>query len=483
MIPEAHGGRLISRLSSECERARRESETRDLLRIAPHIDQVYDAEKIGIGAYSPLEGFADEATLESILTTNRLPNGLPWTMPIVLAPAGHQNESVVAKVKSGDEVGLVDPAGHIFALLHVTQKYRWDRARVAEQVYATTDPKHPNVADLLAAGEIALGGPVVLLRRLSLPTGALEMTPAETRAEFARRGWKNIAAYQTRNVPHTAHEYLQRCTLEREDIDGLFIHPVLGRLKKGDYRPEVILEAYQALARGYYPKDRVLLAALSITMRYGGPKAALFLAIVRKNYGCGSYIVGRDQAGVGTYYDPYACQRIFDEYPIGVQALKYAETYFCRDCGWMASARTCAHPPDRRLNTSQTLIREALAKGEALPSEIIRPEVAQILGRGDVLLAELNLGPTDRGRYLDPLLPTYMTHTARKLRHGGKSCIGQVEECVLPGGGAARHAPPTERHHACPRPSRRAPQGRARVPGAVLRCGQDWLGSAAAPLP
>jgi sulfate adenylyltransferase len=379
---------LVSRLQPAAERLRREAEVGDLLRISPFIDQVYDAEKIGLGAYSPLEGFADRNTLESVVSTNRLPNGLPWTIPILLAPTGAQNESVVAKVRAGDDVGLLDATGKLFALLHVEERFRWDRSRVAEAVYATTDLKHPNVADLLSAGETALAGKVDLLRRLDLPTGALELSPAETRAEFARRGWKNVAAYQTRNVPHTAHEYLQRCTLEREDIDGLLIHPVLGRLKKGDYRPEVILEAYQALVNHYYPADRVLLSALSITMRYGGPKAALFLAIVRKNYGCGSYIVGRDQAGVGKYYDPYACQRIFDEYPIGVQPLKFAETYFCRDCGWMATSRTCAHPVDRRLDTSQTRIREALAKGEGLPMEIIRPEVAKVLARGDVLLTE-----------------------------------------------------------------------------------------------
>ena len=353
MIPEPHGGRLVSRLQSEAERNRRESEVHDLPLISPFIDQVYDTEKIGIGAYSPLEGFADRNTLDSILTSNRLTNGLPWTMPIVLAPTGPANEAVVAKVRAGDEVGLLDSAGRLFAILHLEEKFPFERQRVAQSVYATTDPKHPNVADLLASGEVALAGPIDLLRRIDWPTGALELSPLETRAEFGRRGWKNVVGYQTRNVPHTAHEYLQRCTLEREDIDGMLIHPVLGRLKKGDYRPEVILEAYQALVRNYYPADRVLLAALSVTMRYGGPKAALFLAIVRKNYGCGSYIVGRDQAGVGTYYDPYACQRIFDEYPIDVQVLKFAETYFCRDCGWMASARTCAHPADRRLNTSQ----------------------------------------------------------------------------------------------------------------------------------
>jgi len=388
MIPPAHGGRLVQRLQPPGELARRESEAEDLLRISPHIDQVYDAEKIGIGAYSPLEGFQDAATVDSVMSKGTLPDGLAWPMPIVLTPAGPENDAVVRRARPGDDIGLLDRTGRLFALLHLEEKAPFPRTDVARHVYATTDPKHPNVADLLVAGETALAGKVDLLRRLDLPTGALELTPEETRREFSRRGWSTVAGYQTRNVPHTAHEYLQRCTLERDDIDGLLVHPVLGRLKKGDYRPEVILEAYQALVRSYYPVGRVMLAALSITMRYGGPKAALFLAIVRKNYGCGAYIVGRDQAGVGSYYDPFACQRIFDEFPIGVQVLKFAETFYCRDCGGMASDRTCAHPAERRVNTSQTRIREALARGESLPSEIIRPEVAKVLSRGDVLITE-----------------------------------------------------------------------------------------------
>jgi len=388
MLPQPHGGRLVHRLRPKNELPRREAELPDLITIRPFVDQVYDAEKIGIGAYSPLEGFQDSGTLESILSKNRLSNGLPWTMPILLAPTGADNLAAVEAARPGDDVGLLDGGGRLFAILHLEEKFRYDKGRLAETVYATKDPAHPNVADLLAAGDVALSGPVDLLRRLDLPTGPMELAPAEVRAEFDRRGWKNVAGYQTRNVPHTAHEYLQRCTLEREDVDGLFVHPVLGRLKKGDYRPEVILEAYQQLVKHYYPADRVLLASLSITMRYGGPKAALFLAIVRKNYGCGLYIVGRDQAGVGKYYDPFDCQRIFDEYPIDVVPLKFAETYFCRECGWMATGRTCAHSPEHRLNTSQTRIREALSKGEALPKEIIRPEVAAVLARGDVLLTE-----------------------------------------------------------------------------------------------
>jgi sulfate adenylyltransferase len=379
---------LVDQLVSPAERARRESEGKDLLTLQPFIDAVYDAEKIGVGAYSPLAGFQDKDTVESIVSSGRLPNGLPWTIPILLAPTGAENLSVVNAAKLGDEIGLLDQHARLFAILHLEEKFVYDKKRLAQGIYGTTDPAHPNVADLVKAGETALAGRVDLLRRLDLPTGALEWSPAETRAEFARRGWANVVAYQTRNVPHTAHEYLQRCSLEREEVDGLFVHPVLGRLKKGDYRPEVTLEAYQALLKSYYPADRVALAALTITMRYAGPNAALFLAIVRKNFGCSHYIVGRDQAGIGKYYEPYACHRIFDTHPIDVTPLRYLETFYCRTCGWMATPRTCAHPKEQHMDTSQTRIRESLSKGEPLPKEIIRPEVAEVLARGDVLLTE-----------------------------------------------------------------------------------------------
>jgi sulfate adenylyltransferase len=386
MLPPPHGHRLINRVLSTGERERWSRDAGALPRVRPFVDQVFDAEKIATGAYSPLEGFQGQEEVDTILRTGRLPSELPWPIPIVLAPSGPANEEVVATLRTGDDVALEDRPGHTFAILHLEEKFPTDRRRLAREVYGTVDPAHPNVADLFASGETALAGPIDLLDRLTLPTGDLELTPAETRAEFDRRGWKNVAGYQTRNVPHTAHEYLQRCALEREDVDGLLIHPVLGRLKKGDYRPEVILEAYRALVRNYYPQDRVLLAALSITMRYAGPKAALFLAIVRKNFGCNSYIVGRDQAGVGNYYDPFACHRIFDEFEIGLTPIRFAEMFFCRDCRGMASGRTCAHPPDRRIDTSQTRIRRALAQHEPLPPELLRPEVLDVLARGDLLL-------------------------------------------------------------------------------------------------
>ena len=386
MAATPHGGHLIDRQLPAAAAQRRLSEAKELPSLRPFIDDVYDAEKIGLGAYSPLTGFMDRTALEGVLTHSRLPGGLPWTMPILLTPPGEANRAVIDAAKPGDELGILDAHGGLFAILHLEEKFAWDKWAVARSTYGTTDLAHPNVADLQGAGEVALAGPVDLVRRLELPTGEFELSPAQTRAEFQRRGWNHVAAYQCRNPPHTAHEYLQRLTLERSDVDGLFIHPVVGRLKKGDYKPEVILESYQALVARYYSPKRVMLAAFSIAMRYAGPKAALFLAIVRKNYGCDSYIVGRDQAGVGKYYDPYACHRIFDELPIDLLPLRYEETFFCRTCGWMATAKTCSHPVEDRLDTSQTRIRKALADGQAPPKEIVRPEVFEILVRpGGVL--------------------------------------------------------------------------------------------------
>ncbi len=386
MIPEPHGGRLVDRLATDPVRERRDAELHELPKFTPFVDQLYDAEKIGTGAYSPLEGFMDAATLDTVLREGRLPSGLPWTMPILCpVPAGPGSEALEG-LGPKDEVALVDASGKAIAVLTIEERFPLDRALIARSVYGTEDPAHPNVADLLAAAPSAWGGRVTLLRRLGFPGGRTEPTPAETREEFRRRGWKQVAGYQCRNPPHTAHEYLQRVTLEREDVDGLFVHPVVGRLKKGDYRPEVILEAYDALVRHYYPADRVAVSPLAITMRYGGPKAALFLAIVRKNFGCGAYIVGRDQAGVGKYYDPYACHRIFDEYDLGILPLRYEESFFCRRCGWMASRKCCPHPASDRADTSQTRIRQSLATGAEIPKEILRPEVAEILRRPGVLL-------------------------------------------------------------------------------------------------
>jgi len=379
---EPYGGKLVERIANQKEAERILSQKDEFKHIRAPEEQVYDAEKIGIGAYSPLEGFMGEDEYEKVINKNRLSNGLPWTIPIVLL----LDESQADKIEVSDQVLVEDTKRYPFALLEVEQKYKINRSEMAEKVYGTTDTAHPNVADLYSMGEFAIAGKITLIRRLSLPVSKHELSPREARERFSSLGWKTIAAYQARNPPHLAHEYIQRITLEREDVDGLFIQPIVGKLKKGDYRPEIIMRAYEVFVDKYYPSNRVTLGSLSISMRYAGPKAVLFYAIVRRNYGCSHYIVGRDQAGVGNYYDPYAGHRIFDEYDVGVKPVRYNETFYCRICESMVSSKVCPHPEEAHISTSQTRIRKLLLEGKPIPKEIIRPEVAEILAGKDVIL-------------------------------------------------------------------------------------------------
>ena len=385
---EPYGGKLVDRVVPEGRATEIAEEMRESGSIDLFADFAYDAEKLAIGAYSPLEGFMGEESFRSVVSEEKLPSGLPWTVPIVLAPSGEKNEKAVRASKEGDDLALRDATGTVVAVLHLEEKFRLDKDAFASKVYGTSDVGHPNVADIRQLyGETALAGKVDLLKRPRWLGGKYEPTPREMRAEFKARGWKKVVAYQCRNPPHSAHEYLQRCALELAEVDGLLIHPVVGRLKKGDYKPEVIMRAYEAAVGKYYRSDRVLLFPLSITMRYGGPKAALFLATVRKNYGATHYIVGRDQAGVGKYYEPYACHRVFDRHDIGVVPLRYTESFYCRACRSMATGKTCPHPESEHQSTSQTMIREMLAKGQSLPVEVLRPEVAAVLREPDVILA------------------------------------------------------------------------------------------------
>ena len=380
---EPYGGRLVDLVVPEGQAEGRLKEAEGLTKVAPFIDFVYDVEKVAVGAYSPLEGFMDSATFHSVTKEGRLPNGLPWTIPIVMSVPQDQ----ASGVGEGDMVALVDWNGRVFATLAVSEVYPLPKEEFAQGAYGTTDPNHPNVGDIFNNyGDTALAWKVSLLRRLELPTVSHEMTPKETRELFKGKGWRNVVAYQCRNPPHTAHEYIQKVSLESSNIDGLLVQPVIGRLKKGDYKPTVIMEAYRAVVGGYYPKDKVVLSSLSIAMRYGGPKAALFLAIVRKNYVATHYIVGRDQAGGGKYYDPYACHKIFDQFDVGITPMRYMETFYCRVCKSMATAKTCPHSDEEHLAVSQTRMRQLLAEGKELPTEILRPEVIAVLKRGDVVL-------------------------------------------------------------------------------------------------
>ncbi|MBS7646168.1 MAG: sulfate adenylyltransferase [Candidatus Bathyarchaeia archaeon] len=373
MVSEPYGGKLVWRVMGDEERCKWLKGIDELPRLETDKRAALDLEKIAIGAYSPLEGFMTEDEYLNVLYKERLGNGLPWTVPVMFSP----KDSEAAKgMKTGEDVALYFRRRPI-GVLHLEDKFSYDKEELAERVYGVRDARHPDVEKIQASGEVALGGRVELIQ-LDLRLGVFrELTPSEARFEFERRKWSIIAAYQTRNPPHWAHEYIQRCTLEI--VDGIFIHPVIGELKRGDFPPEAVIQAYSYLIEHYYPKNRVLLSPLSISMRYAGPKAAVFLAIIRKNYGCTHFIVGRDVAGVGNYYEPYAAHEKLKELNIGIEPILFKESFYCKRCRMMATEKTCGHSTDDRVEISMTAIRSMMARGEIPPDYMMRPEIAEIL--------------------------------------------------------------------------------------------------------
>jgi len=372
MTSQPYGGRLINRVLSE--EARQNVLSDIVKRNIINIDTqgALDAEKIAIGAFSPLTGFMGESDYSTVLARSQLANGLPWTIPIILAPGVAENPGL-GEIHIGDSPVLVYN-GKPVAILHIREKFPFDKTEFARRVYGTTEDAHPDVKKLGNAGDTIFSGEIDLIDRVS---GANELTPEETRAEFDRRGWKTIVAFQTRNPPHVAHEYIQRCALEQ--VDGLFIHPVVGELKKDDFPADAVVESYQYIVDHYYPPTRVFLAPLAISMRYAGPKAAVLLAIIRQNYGCTHFIVGRDIAGVGSYYDPYGAHTLFQSLELGIEAMLFRESYYCRKCRSMVTEKTCGHPESEHVRVSMTQIRKMIVAGQQPPLEVMRPELAALL--------------------------------------------------------------------------------------------------------
>jgi sulfate adenylyltransferase len=329
-----------------------------------------DIMNLGIGTLSPLEGFMGPEDLHSTLYEKRLASGIPWTIPIVLDVSASQASQL------GEAVGLWY-AGQPLALLEVDTTYRYDPHEFAKQVFGTEDQKHPGVANVFRMREVLLGGRVTVLGELDSPFARYRLTPLETRVLFTAKGWRTVVGFQTRNVPHLGHEYVQKTALTF--VDGIFINPVIGRKKAGDFKDEVILQAYDALVRHYYLRERAVLATLHTEMRYAGPREAIFHAIVRKNFGCTHFIVGRDHAGVGKYYTPYAAQEIFDEFPdLGIIPLFFTAFFYCRRCSSVANEKTCPHGAEARVDFSGTLLRKLLSERQA-PDGLIRSEVAEII--------------------------------------------------------------------------------------------------------
>jgi sulfate adenylyltransferase len=375
-----HGGELVDRvlIGEEREEALARAQTLKGLQVKSLLN-LSDLELLATGVFSPLTGFMVKEDYDRVVEDMRLASGLIWPIPVTLAITEDEAADI-----GGREYITLWQNNTPLAIMNVTQKYRRDVAREAREVYRTEDRAHPGVARLHRHGDVLLGGEVWLIN-WPQPREFPEFrhTPAQTRRMFARRGWRRIVGFQTRNPVHRAHEYIQKTALEI--TDGLLLHPLVGETKADDIPADVRMESYQVILRDYYPAERVLLGVFPAAMRYAGPREAVFHALARKNYGCTHFIVGRDHAGVGSYYGTYDAQRIFDEFDpdeVGVTPLFFDYTFFCRKCGAVVSAKTCPHNQEDWIYLSGTQVREMLERGEMLPEEFTRPEVAKVLMEG-----------------------------------------------------------------------------------------------------
>ncbi len=369
-----HGGKLINRVLNGAEKSSILDRLNDLPSLTIDPDLVSDVENIATGVYSPLEGFLNRPDFESVLKNMRLKNDLPWTIPIVL----DVSREMADRLEPGQQVLLRSEDGQPVAVLTVEDIYDYDKEEFSRQVYGTVDPKHPGVARVLQMKEVLVGGKIDLIDLVPTPYDRYRLSPKETRILFREKGWKTVVGFQTRNTPHLGHEYVQKTALTF--TDGLFINPVIGRKKKGDFKDEVILASYEELIKNYYLKERAVMAILKMEMRYAGPREAIHHAIIRKNFGCTHIIIGRDHAGVGNYYHPYAAQEIFEQFPdLGIVPLFFKSFFFCRKCNSIENEKTCPHPSSEHIQFSGTRIRDLLVRGEIPPAELMRPEVARII--------------------------------------------------------------------------------------------------------
>jgi sulfate adenylyltransferase len=374
-----HGGQLVNRIATPEQREVFLSKAEFLPRVQLDARAVSDLEMIAISGFSPLTGFMNQEDYNRVVAEMRLANGTVWSIPITLSVT----EEVAAPLVEGGLIRLDNPEGQFIGVLELTQKYTYDKKHEVINVYRTDDEKHPGVQVVYNQGSVNLAGDVWLLERAphsQFP--AYQIDPVESRKLFRLRGWKTIVGFQTRNPIHRAHEYIQKCAMET--VDGLFLHPLVGATKDDDIPADVRMRCYEILLEKYYPQDRVILAINPSAMRYAGPREAIFHALIRKNYGCTHFIVGRDHAGVGDYYGTYDAQYIFDEFTqeeIGIVPMKFEHAFYCTRSKQMATTKTSPSKPEERIHLSGTKVREMLRRGELPPPEFSRPEVAAELAR------------------------------------------------------------------------------------------------------
>jgi sulfate adenylyltransferase len=374
-----HGGTLINRIVNPSQKQEFLSKADFLPRVGLDERAASDLVMIAIGAFSPLTGFMGQADYDRTVSEMRLANGLPWSVPITLSVT----EEVATPLSIDSLIRLDDSQGNFIGVLELKEKYAYDKVHEATNVYRTNDEKHPGVKVVYDQGGINLAGDIWLLDRHPHPEfPTYQIDPIDSRAMFRAKGWKTVVGFQTRNPIHRAHEYIQKCAMET--VDGLFLHPLVGATKEDDIPAQVRMRCYEIILEHYYPQERVILAINPAAMRYAGPREAIFHALIRKNYGCTHFIVGRDHAGVGDYYGTYDAQYIFAEFTpeeLGITPMMFEHAFYCKLSLGMATTKTSPSKPEQRVHLSGTKVREMLRQGILPPPEFSRPEVATELIR------------------------------------------------------------------------------------------------------